>query len=226
MNFNTALELQSDLQPAFNQQISNDLNDYGWSVIDNYVPESLLLKLLSESVILRDSGKFRPAAISNDIIDINERSDLISWINPDDCLSAQRDLLQNLNNLRHHLNRENYLGLFDLEMHSTIYPTGSFYKKHLDNRHHSNRRILTFILYLNIEWQAQDGGQLRLYLPKKTIDIPPIGGRLVTFLSDSYHHEVLPTRLDRFSLTGWFRSSELHLGQPRYLSEHHSNKKA
>lgn len=224
MNFNAALELQSAIQPAFNQQISNDLTDYGWSVIDNYVPESQLLRLLSESIMLRENGKFRPAGISNDIINIKQRSDLICWIDPDDCLSAQRDLLQNLNNLRHHLNRETYLGLFDLEMHAAIYPTGSFYKKHLDNRHHSNRRILTVILYLNTEWQAQDGGQLRLYLPKKTIDIPPIGGRLVTFLSDSYHHEVLPGRRDRFSLTGWFRSSELQLGQPRYLTEHQNSK--
>jgi SM-20-related protein len=36
------------------------------------------------------------------------------------------------------------------------------------------------------------------------LDISPIGGRLVMFLSDTFYHEVLPTSKDRMSLTGWF----------------------
>ena len=211
MSFNAALDLQLTTQPAFNQQISSDLNDYGWSVIDNYVPDSQLLALLNESVQLSDTGKYRPGGIGNGTINSDERSDLISWINPEDCLSAQRHFLQQLNNLRYFLNRENYLGLFDLELHAAVYPAGSFYRKHLNNFNHSSRRILTVILYLNIDWNTHDEGQLRLHLPKKTIDIQPVGGRLVTFLSNNFYHEVLPTRRERYSLTGWFRRSDLPL---------------
>ena len=209
MNWSAAAELQYAIQPAFHQQISTALNDYGWSVIDNYVSDSLLNELLSESKVLKASGQFKQAGISNGIVDQNERGDLINWINPQACLPAQWQFLQQMDHLRYYLNRENYLGLFDLELHATIYPEGSYYSKHLDNFHHSSRRVLTVILYLNTNWQATNGGQLRLYLPKKTIDIEPVGGRLVCFLSNSFQHEVLTTRYDRYSLTGWFRRSEL-----------------
>jgi len=33
----------------------------------------------------------------------------------------------------------------------------------------------------------------------------PQQGRLVVFLSDRFVHEVLPSKRDRFSVTGWFR---------------------
>ena len=209
MYSNAALDVQHDTQPAFHQQISSALNDYGWSVVDNYVPDALLNELLTESILLKASGQFRQAGIFNGIVDKKERSDLINWINPLSSLPAQSDLLQQMDSLRYYLNRENYLGLFDLELHAAVYPSGSYYRKHIDNFHQSSGRILTVILYLNNNWQTRDEGQLRLYLPKKTIDIEPVGGRLVTFLSQSFQHEVLPTRRDRYSLTGWFRRSEL-----------------
>ena len=211
MYSNAALDVQHDTQPAFHQQISSALNDYGWSVVDNYVPDSLLNELLSESRLLKASGQFRQAGIFNGTVDKKERSDLINWINPLSPLPAQSDFLQQMDSLRYYLNRENYLGLFDLELHAAVYPSGSYYRKHIDNFHQSSRRILTVILYLNTNWQTRDEGQLRLYLPKKTIDIEPVGGRLVTFLSKSFHHEVLPTRRDRYSLTGWFRRNELFI---------------
>jgi SM-20-related protein len=119
--------------------------------------------------------------------------------------------MQQLNSLRIFLNRENYLGLNDLELHAAIYPENSFYKKHRDNFKNSNQRIVSVILYLNIDWNSNDGGQLRLYLPKKSIDIEPIGGRLVVFLSEDFPHEVLTTHQERYSLTGWFRRNELPL---------------
>ena len=67
------------------------------------------------------------------------------------------------------------------------------------------------ILYLNQNWLAEHGGELRLYLNhddnlKSTafIDVLPVTGRLVIFLSDIFYHEVLPATRDRMSLTGWF----------------------
>jgi SM-20-related protein len=50
---------------------------------------------------------------------------------------------------------------------------------------------------------------LRLYpnpdAPEAGIDVLPLGGRLVTFLSDGLPHEVLPARRERASITGWLK---------------------
>ena len=35
------------------------------------------------------------------------------------------------------------------------------------------------------------------------MDIPPIGGRLLCFLSGALVHEVLPTKADRIAVTAW-----------------------
>jgi SM-20-related protein len=66
---------------------------------------------------------------------------------------------------------------------------------------------LTFILYLNENWTAADGGLLRFWPDERTaaLEIEPAGGTLVTFLSDRFWHEVLPAQRQRLSLTGWFR---------------------
>ena len=61
-------------------------------------------------------------------------------------------------------------------------------------------------MYLNDGWQAEDGGQLRLYLADGQVrDVLPEAGTLVVFLSADIPHEVLPASRDRLSLTGWFR---------------------
>jgi SM-20-related protein len=63
------------------------------------------------------------------------------------------------------------------------------------------------ILYLNEDWRRDDGGLLRFWPEEnaEALDIVPVGGTLVTFLSDRFWHEVLPARRERLSLTGWFR---------------------
>jgi SM-20-related protein len=65
------------------------------------------------------------------------------------------------------------------------------------------------ITYLNPEWGAADGGELRIYTagenPEPYRDVPPHAGTLVCLLSDTVYHEVLAPRRERLSLTGWFR---------------------
>jgi SM-20-related protein len=116
--------------------------------------------------------------------------------------------------LNHHL----YLGLFGLESHLALYQIGACYGKHLDRFQRTNInssdqviRQMSCVLYLNQDWHESDGGHLRLYLnpPEETTDAPhldiaPLGGRLILFLSDTFYHEVLPANKARMSLTGWF----------------------
>jgi SM-20-related protein len=59
------------------------------------------------------------------------------------------------------------------------------------------------ICYLNENWKAEEGGQLRIYEETNQIDVLPEAGRLVCFRSDKLEHEVLPASRARLSLTGW-----------------------
>jgi SM-20-related protein len=88
-------------------------------------------------------------------------------------------------------------------VHRTIYPIGSFYKRHLDQFKKDDKRKLSVICYLNTDWKESEGGQLRIYLPNGSTDIFPLAGRLVCFRSDLLEHEVLPATRERLSLTGW-----------------------
>ena len=111
-----------------------------------------------------------------------------------------------MDGLRQALNRGLYLGLEDFECHFALYPPGAFYQKHLDRFRDDDRRTVSAVLYLNDDWQPQDGGELRLYLPDGAErEVPPLGGSLVLFLSSDFPHEVLPANRERLSLTGWFR---------------------
>jgi SM-20-related protein len=85
-----------------------------------------------------------------------------------------------------------------------------------NNSQRQSQRKISCIVYLNQDWKNEDGGQLRLYLNEtdasnneKSIDILPISGRSVIFLSDTFYHEVLPARRERISLTGWFFTRQI-----------------
>ena len=85
----------------------------------------------------------------------------------------------------------------------TVYPPGSFYKRHLDQFSTDDHRRLSVISYLNKDWKENYGGQLRVYLPDGAKDFFPSAGRLVCFRSDMIEHEVLPATHERLSLTCW-----------------------
>jgi len=82
------------------------------------------------------------------------------------------------------LNRNFYLGIRDYECHYTEYPEGTFYKKHVDRHKSGSARVVSFVLYLNSDWKATDGGQLRIYGEDECYeDILPEAGKLALFLS-------------------------------------------
>lgn len=110
--------------------------------------------------------------------------------------------------LRLHLNRALFLGLFDYECHYAHFPKGAFYKRHVDAFKGESSRRLSTILYLNPCWQPDDGGELVMYADEgqtKLETVLPTFGTMVLFLSEEFPHEVLPTKCSRYSLTGWLR---------------------
>ena len=132
------------------------------------------------------------------------RGDDTCWLE-EPLFAAERLLLADMEQLRLELNREAYLGLFDLEMHYAWYPPGAGYARHVDQPQGREDRVVSVVLYLNESWIPADGGQLRLFDAGIARDVEPLAGRLVAFVTAGREHAVLPTQKDRLSLTGWFR---------------------
>jgi SM-20-related protein len=193
--------------------ISLELSEVGWCVRDEFVPVSIAEKLYAEISENYKQGRMRPAGVgrgSKYQRDMAIRSDWISWLDPCRCTDLQCFYLGELEKLRLAINRKMYLGILDLECHQSVYPPGASYEIHLDQFPGSGERLVTCILYLNGGWHDDDGGQLNVYLNRddeeSVVTIDPIAGRLVTFLSGRYMHSVSPTRKNRHSITGWFKS--------------------
>lgn len=203
--------LSSNISPF--DAIGDALVAQGYVVIPHFVSHQVVSRMSNEACQLRDAGAMRRAGVGQGAdLSVQDalRGDFIHWLNSEISNVSYRHYLDQLETLRQSVNRSLALGLFEFEGHYAIYPPGAYYRRHLDRFQQDSRRTLTTILYLNPAWDTQDGGQLRLYLndhdPESYLDIAPIGGTLVTFLSSRFWHEVLPARRDRMSLTGWFKT--------------------
>lgn len=189
--------------------IIDDLVNQGWSVQPQFIPQAVTLKLAQECRNRAKNGALSPAGVGRGVqqqVVEGVRGDHIQWLEPGQS-SVTDEYLQALDALRVELNQGLYLGLEDFEGHFALYPPGAFYKKHVDRFRDDDRRTVSAILYLNEDWQAQQGGAVRLYLDDdKTLDVLPEAGTLVVFMSADLPHEVLAATRERLSLTGWFRS--------------------
>lgn len=135
------------------------------------------------------------------------------------------------------------LAPFETELSYLFYPEGGFYQRHIDVPASDDgwyrlgrtaedggsfsesavRREISMLIYLNSNWQADWGGQLRIFpmfnkhcrtdesqlddLPVEgSTDVLPEGGTLVLMQSSRVPHEVLVTRRERQCVVGWFRT--------------------
>lgn len=185
----------------------------GWSVTKDFVSPAETRGLAAECMRCWAQGQFRHARIGHGRtlqLRPDIRNDHVHWLDPDHASRLQRCYFRHMERLRLAINQRLLLGLFEFEGHLTVYPPGARYQRHLDQFAGTRQRRVSCILYLNEDWTAADGGALRLYLDPANDDIrqdvTPVGGTLVTFLSDRFEHEVLPAGRERISLTGWFRT--------------------
>ena len=194
--------------------ISQEIYSNSYVVVDNFVDQAFRKELLKEQTDLLNQGQFKKAAVGKGDqkqVRAEIRSDEVLWMDPMALSPLQAIFWEKIEELKQVLNRRCFLGLKSFEGHFARYPIGSFYKRHLDQFHAVPHRIVTVILYLNESWTEADGGQLRMYFPQedgseRVEDVLPLGGRLVVFLSEEIPHEVLPTKKERISITGWLRN--------------------
>ena len=183
----------------------------GVAVQDGFLAPALTRALIECAHQRRARGDFEAARIGSELT-LQRRADIrgdsTCWILPP-LLAPEHTLLEVLERLRLELNREALLGLFELELHYAWYPPGAGYARHVDQPQGRGQRLVSLVLYLNEGWTTAAGGELRLFdAAGGHRDIEPAAGRLVCFLTPGREHEVLPTRRDRLSISGWFRARE------------------
>jgi len=204
-----------DAQDRVCLQIAAALGTRGWCVTPDFLPAVQVRAARAALQVSWRRGEFRPAGVGRGAglqYRPEMRTDRMRWLDPGDCAPAHRQYLAVLEPLRLAINHTLFLGLFEFEAHLTVYPPGTYYRKHLDQFRGPGSRCVSCILYLNEAWQPADGGQLRIYTDARDehvcTEIQPLGGQLVTFLSSRYLHEVLPASRERMGITGWFRTRD------------------
>jgi len=184
----------------------NDFELNGWIELKHFLEPELSKGLLQEMDELQSRIEFRQASIGRDDskqVNLSQRGDFISWIDPKKPLPWASQYLKKLENVVSALNQHFYLGIRDYECHYAHYPVGSFYKRHTDRHAQGSTRRVSSVFYLNSNWKETEGGELVIYDGKGASSmIKPELGTLVLFLSE-LEHEVLPTHRERKSITGW-----------------------
>jgi SM-20-related protein len=186
-------------------RISADVASDGLALNRDFLSESTIAALARGLRRRAAAGQMKPAGIGaagSLRVAPEERSDRISWIEPP-LARAEAELFSALEALRLELNRRLGLGAFSLECHYALYGAGARYVRHLDRSARGRPRVISFVLYLNRDWQARDGGALVLYRDPP-LSVLPDAGTLVVFMSERFEHEVRPAARDRLSVAGWF----------------------
>lgn len=147
-----------------------------------------------------DTRNMRAAGIGMGGVNQDIRRDTVKWLDVQTCGPGIVGYIQGALDAIPLLNRMLYLGIHDFECHLTCYAAGAYYRRHMDNRHGHNRRVLTYISYLS-SWCQGDGGELRL---ENGLTIPPRRGQSILFDSTRIEHEVLVCQKERMAITGWF----------------------
>lgn len=186
--------------------IADELAERGYAIADQFLSQTEASAIAALDFFQKGIEQFKKAGIGQQRQhQINEaiRGDYIQWVNKSSASPGLTTYLNRVESLMQHLNQTLFLSLKDHEIHMTVYPVGSYYKRHLDQFKKDDHRKLSIICYLNEGWKEEHGGQLRIYLPDGHLDVLPTAGRLVCFRSDLLEHEVLPATRERLSLTGW-----------------------
>ena len=198
------------LAPEALPRLIDALVEQGWYLGEGVLDAELCAQLHAELDTLADHDALEAAGIGRGPehrLRRDIRGDAIHWLDRESL--AQRRYLEAMGELQRALNQALFLGLFEYEAHFAHYPPGAFYRRHLDSFRGRANRVVSTVGYLNPDWPADGGGEMALFAPddpeREVARVRPEAGNFACFLSETVPHEVLPTRLPRASIAGWFR---------------------
>lgn len=190
------------------EMIAEELGRTGLCICPDFLSQQTLRETQADFNLIHDANEFYRAGTGQgeqkQVRDLVRR-DEIHWLDRKAQTPSQTVLWEKLDSLMPAFNRFLYLGLGELQGHYASYAEGGYYRRHLDCFKNDNSRIVSVILYLNKDWRPSDGGELRIHHTDKTyVDVAPIGGTMLCFLSREIEHEVLLCHSPRMSFAGWF----------------------
>lgn len=177
-------------------------------IAENFLTPLLASHLKENLLALYSGDKLLHAGTGNDMAvnhDKKVRGDKIYWLDRAHNNIHENDFFDLMDKFIAYLNSTCYTGITEYEFHYTLYEKGSFYKKHFDQFRNSKDRAFSMIMYLNTDWQIEDGGELCIHHQHHLQNISPLQGKSVFFKSDELEHEVLLTNRSRMSITGWLK---------------------
>ena len=187
----------------------NSFIDNKVGIADDFLSKPLAALLKENLIALYADKQMLAAGIGNNTAlqhDKLIRSDRIYWLDRSHNNPSEIAFFELMDSFVSYLNSTCYTGITGYEFHYALYEKGSFYKKHLDQFKNNKSRAFSMIMYLNVDWQENDGGELCIYHSDHQQLIAPINGTCVFFKSSELEHEVLMTHQPRLSITGWLKT--------------------
>lgn len=177
-------------------------------IADHFITDALANHLKEHLLLLNDNHLLKLAGTGNDTkLSKNEliRNDVIYWLDKSHNNEHENAFFVQIEAFIAYLNESCYAGITGYEFHYSLYESGSFYRKHLDQFKDNASRQFSMISYLNADWEEKDGGELLIHQTDNNQKISPTQGKTVFFKSDELVHEVLVTNERRMSVTGWLK---------------------
>ncbi len=197
------------METIFNDLVTSFLESRV-GLAEDFLSKPLAAHLKENLLKLYTEKQLHGAGIGNNaklIQDKLKRSDVIYWLDRKHNDFYENGFFDLMDQFVSYLNSTCYAGITGYEFHYALYEKGSFYKRHLDQFKDNKSRAFSMIMYLNDNWQENDGGELCIYHPGHSQIISPLNGKCVFFKSSELEHEVLLSHQPRLSITGWLKSN-------------------
>jgi len=195
------------LQKIFDELIDSFIDNHV-GIADHFLSAALAADLKGNLVALYHNKQLLAAGTGNDKLvahNLSVRGDSIYWLDRKHNDQHENAFFNLMDSFVNHLNSTCYTGITGYEFHYTLYDTGTFYKKHLDQFRNNDDRKYSMIIYLNPDWLQADGGELCIHHADQLQHISPENRKSVFFKSGELEHEVLCTNKPRMSITGWLK---------------------
>jgi SM-20-related protein len=177
-------------------------------IAEHFISDALAEHLKENLLLLHKKQQLVAAGTGNDrklTHNAMVRNDVIYWLDKKNNNAYENEFFVQIEAFIDYLNASCYAGITGYEFHYSLYETGSFYRKHLDQFQDNTSRQFSMISYLNNNWKEADGGELLIHQLGNDQKIAPTQGKTVFFKSNELVHEVLVTNEWRMSVTGWLK---------------------